>query len=88
MRSKCLKSRGLQGLESLTRLRVLDVSNNKIPRIECLDTLINLEDLWLNDNLLDSWEGIYESLEGPRQTLSTIYLENNPIVRAPALFKE
>ena len=60
---------------------MLDVSSNRLVKVEGLDAQTILEDLWLNDNQLDEWDGLYESLEGPRQTLSTIYLENNPIVR-------
>ena len=70
-----------QGLQSLSKLRVLDVSSNRVAKVEGLEAQTTLEDLWLNDNQLDEWDGLYESLEGPRQTLTTIYLENNPIVR-------
>ena len=72
----------VQGLGTLTRLKVLDVSNNRLEKIEGLDSLGQLEDLWLNDNSIDSWEGIYESLQGPRQSLTTLYLQNNKVVSA------
>jgi protein phosphatase 1 regulatory subunit 7 len=40
-----------------------------------------LEDLWLNDNQIESLEGFAEAVAGSRQKLTTIYLENNPCVR-------
>ena len=40
----------LQGLEPLTKLRILDVSSNRISVITGLSTLTQLEDLWANDN--------------------------------------
>lgn len=39
-----------------------------------------LEDLWLNDNQIESLEGISEAVAGSRDKLATIYLENNPCV--------
>lgn len=39
-----------QGLETLTNLKILDVSSNRLTKIQGLDTLTQLEDLWLNDN--------------------------------------
>ncbi len=40
----------MQGLSSLTKLTILDVSSNLITRLEGLEGLTCLEDLWLNDN--------------------------------------
>lgn len=39
-----------------------------------------LEDLWLNDNQIESLEGIAEAVAGSREKLTTIYFENNPCV--------
>lgn len=39
-----------------------------------------LEDLWLNDNQIESIEGIAEAVVGSREKLTTIYLEHNPCV--------
>ena len=39
-----------------------------------------LEDLWLNDNHIESLEGIAEAVTASRDKLATIYLENNPCV--------
>lgn len=40
----------MQGLGPLTNLKILDVSANRISKIQGLDTLTQLEDLWLNNN--------------------------------------
>jgi len=40
-----------------------------------------LEDLWLNDNQIESLKGIAEAVISSREKLTTIYLENNPCVR-------
>lgn len=39
-----------------------------------------LEDLWLNDNQIESLEAITEAVTGSKEKLTTIYLENNPCV--------
>jgi protein phosphatase 1 regulatory subunit 7 len=39
-----------------------------------------LEDLWLNDNQIESLEDLAEAVAGSREKLATIYLENNPCV--------
>jgi hypothetical protein len=44
-------------------LQVLDVSNNRISKVEHLQGLTQLEDLWLNDNQIPSLEGIEEALQ-------------------------
>lgn len=70
-----------QGLATLTKLRVLDVSNNRVSKIEGLETLSCLEDLWLNDNQIkEIGEQMQEALKPVAGTLTTIYLENNPAV--------
>lgn len=64
----------------LTQLEVLDLSNNCITKIEGLHNLRRLKDLWLNDNHLESLETLQQDLEGPSQSLTCIYLAQNPIV--------
>lgn len=73
----------IEGLESLTNLCILDLAANRISAIQNLDTLTRLEDLWLNDNSIPSLEGIEEALVGPRQSLTTLYLERNPCTSNP-----
>lgn len=42
--------------------------------------MYRLEDLWLNDNQIESIEGFAEAVVGSREKLTTIYLEHNPCV--------
>lgn len=63
---------------SVCLLQVLDVSNNRISKVENLQGLTQLEDLWLNDNRIPSLEGLEDALADQRDSLTTIYLENNP----------
>lgn len=62
---------------------MLDVSNNRICRVEHLQGLSQLQDLWLNDNAIPSLEGLQDALADQRESLTTIYLENNPAAAAP-----
>jgi protein phosphatase 1 regulatory subunit 7 len=72
--------RALEGLRSLTKLRVLDVSSNRLERIRggVLDAQTQLEDLWLNDNAIDDFSKLNEELKSCRKTLQTVYLDGNP----------
>ncbi|KAF6256494.1 hypothetical protein COO60DRAFT_1528850 [Scenedesmus sp. NREL 46B-D3] len=70
-------------LTQLMALRVLDVSNNRISKVEHLQGLSRLEDLWLNDNQIPSLEGMQQALQDQVESLTTIYLENNPAASAP-----
>ena len=64
-----------KGLRNLTSLKILDIGANEIEKIENVDALTQLEELWLNDNQINTFEG----LEKVTKTLKTIYLERNPI---------
>ncbi|KAL5771156.1 hypothetical protein ACOSP7_015310 [Xanthoceras sorbifolium] len=72
----------MEGLSTLVNLRVLDVSSNKLTSVEDIQSLPRLEDLWLNDNKIESLESIAEAVAGSRETLITIYLENNPCAKS------
>uniref|UniRef100_A0A2P2KAZ9 Protein phosphatase 1 regulatory subunit pprA-like n=1 Tax=Rhizophora mucronata TaxID=61149 RepID=A0A2P2KAZ9_RHIMU len=74
----------MEGLSTLVNLRVLDVSSNKLTSINDIQNLTQLEDLWLNDNRIESLEGIVEAVAGSRQTITTIYFENNPCAKSPS----
>lgn len=63
-------------------LQVLDVSNNRISKVEHLHGLTQLQDLWLNDNQIPSLDGLEEELSDQKDSLTTIYLENNPAATA------
>jgi Leucine-rich repeat (LRR) protein len=65
-----------------TTAQVLDVSNNRISKVEHLQGLTQLQDLWLNDNQIPSLEGLEDALSDQRDSLTTIYLENNPAASA------
>jgi protein phosphatase 1 regulatory subunit 7 len=62
--------------------QVLDVSNNRISKLEGLATLNRLEDLWLNDNRIPSLDDLESALASQKDTLTTIYLDNNPAAAA------
>lgn len=42
--------------------------------------VFRLEDIWLNDNQIESLDEFAEALTGSREKLTTIYLQNNPCV--------
>lgn len=48
----------------MPKLRVLDLSANRLTVLECVDHLTALTDLWLNDNRLPSLDGLEEKLKG------------------------
>lgn len=60
---------------------MLDVSNNRIGRAEGLHTLRKLEDLWLNDNDVQSTDLLQHDLASQKHSLTCIYLSGNPIVQ-------
>ena len=65
----------IEGLDELSRLVILDLGNNAIAQIQNVAHLTVLEDLWLNNNRIETLEGT--GLE--RLTcLTTLYLEHNP----------
>ena len=73
----------MQGLDALQELQVLDVSNNHLQRIEGLDHLTQLQDLWLNDNSIAcSTKELRDALKGPAGALASVYLASNPVCDA------
>lgn len=66
-----------KSLASLKRLRILDLASNQISSLENVAECLNLEELWMNDNLIKGLENI-EYLK-PLKKLQTVYLERNPI---------
>lgn len=60
-----------------TKLEILDVGANEIIKIPSnIARLVNLEDLWLNDNKIERFDDVenWEPLK-----LTTLYLERNPV---------
>jgi len=68
----------IQGLDHSSRLRTLDVSNNRIAHLTNLKHLHQLEELWASSNLLESFQEIEEELGG-LEGLHTVYFEYNPL---------
>jgi Leucine-rich repeat (LRR) protein len=67
----------MEGINCLVNLKTLDLSNNKIKRIQNLDKLQLLEEFWFNGNDLSNWEDIDKLKALPH--LKCLYLEHNPI---------
>lgn len=65
-----------EGLLYLTNLKTLDMAGNFITKIENLQNCTKLKELWMNDNKVDSFEGLSCITS---KCMSTIYLERNPI---------
>uniref|UniRef100_A0A1A9V180 U2A'/phosphoprotein 32 family A C-terminal domain-containing protein n=1 Tax=Glossina austeni TaxID=7395 RepID=A0A1A9V180_GLOAU len=64
----------------LTNLNMLELGDNKIKKIENIDSLANLirlEELWLSNNSIDNWKNMKVLKEN--KTLKTVYLEHNPV---------
>ena len=72
-------SRILQGLASLSHLKILDVSNNKVSEVEGLEHVHHLQDLWLNDNRIRSLAQL-DVTSPMRQSLMCLYISGNPCV--------
>lgn len=68
----------IQGLDKNTRLRTLDVSNNRIAHLTNLRHLEQLEEFWASSNLLESLREIEQELGG-LEGLHTVYFEHNPL---------
>eukprot|EP00899_Mesostigma_viride_P004735 jgi/Mesvir1/14262/Mv09696-RA.2 len=77
---------GIEGLGRLVNLRILDLGNNRILRLENLETLTRLEDLWVNDNPIELTEITADPfpLAACVETLSTIYMEGCPAAHDPS----
>jgi protein phosphatase 1 regulatory subunit 7 len=60
------------------RLRILDISNNQIAKLEGLKQLQDLEELWANHNELALFTEMEAELGGLAK-LETVYFEGNPL---------
>ena len=71
---------GLQGLESVVNLKILDVSNNRVSEVNGLGSMQCLRDLWLNDNQIAT----LDEIEAPARiaalgsSLTCLYINGNP----------
>ena len=74
------------GLRHLVNLKTLDMAGNAITKVCNLENMLKLEELWLNDNKIDTFNGL-ECIKS--KCLNTIYLERNPIeLNDPKLYKQ
>ncbi|XP_068023549.1 protein phosphatase 1 regulatory subunit 7-like [Melanerpes formicivorus] len=71
----------IEGLENNNKLTMLDIASNRIKRIENISHLTELQEFWMNDNLVESWSDLDE-LKGAKN-LETVYLERNPLQKDP-----
>lgn len=63
---------------------MLDVSNNRLKRVGSLSGTPQLTDLWVNDNEIESLDEVEESLAAVKDTLTCLYLSNNPAAQVNA----
>uniref|UniRef100_A0A8V5FJ14 Protein phosphatase 1 regulatory subunit 7 n=1 Tax=Melopsittacus undulatus TaxID=13146 RepID=A0A8V5FJ14_MELUD len=86
-RNKITKLQNLDALTNLTvlsiqnKLTMLDIAANRIKKIENVSHLTELQEFWMNDNLVESWSDLDE-LKGAKN-LETVYLERNPLQKDP-----
>ncbi|XP_034637232.1 protein phosphatase 1 regulatory subunit 7 isoform X2 [Trachemys scripta elegans] len=71
----------IEGLENNNKLTMLDIASNRIKKIENVSHLTELQEFWMNDNLIESWSDLDE-LKGAKN-LETVYLERNPLQKDP-----
>ena len=57
----------------------MDVSSNRIAKLENLSHLKNLVELWASGNQLDSFEDFERELKDNCPDLETVYAEANPL---------
>ena len=65
---------------------MLDLGNNKVSVIENLESLVLLEELWMNRNAITSFEAL-SGLKG-LPSVHTAYFEYNPIQADPLYRKK
>lgn len=66
---------------------MLDLSNNRISRLEGLAHLEELEEVWANNNALASFDEIEAQL-ADKDRLQTVYFEGNPLQKNnPVLYR-
>lgn len=66
----------IDGLQSLKQLRTLDISANKIKTLVGLNELPDLDEIWCNDNLVDSMDNIEQQVT---KSIKCLYFERNPV---------
>ena len=69
----------MEGLIYLTSLHTLDLSSNKIIELKGMETLKKLEECWMNDNQIATFDSVAGQLVPLDATLRTVYLERCPV---------
>ena len=64
-----------KGLAYLTKLKLLDLGNNFIEKVENVENMTQLEDVWLQGNKISTFDG----LEKFCKSVTSVYLQFNPI---------
>jgi len=70
----------VEGFETLVNLEVLDLGGNRIKKLENLENLVQLRELWVNNNFLVDFKDL-TCIKSKK--LNTIYLEQNPLSKDP-----
>jgi len=70
----------IDGLSYVPQLKVLDLGGNQIKKLENIEDLVNLEELWMNNNFLSDFRDL-DCIKA--KGLKTIYLEQNPLSKDP-----
>lgn len=69
----------LSGLPPSPALNTVDLSRNKISSLEGVEAHASLEELWLSNSLIDSFDALAPLQQLP--SLSCLYLEHSPIAK-------
>lgn len=67
----------IEGLQCNLKLQTLDLAVNKIKMIRNVAHLVDLEELWMNDNEVEDWDNLNQLSNNKK--LNTIYLDHNPL---------
>lgn len=68
----------LSGLEFLSQLQILDISNNTIQILSPVSKLVNLVELWASNNRIESFDEVRTECSH-LLLLETVYFEGNPL---------
>jgi Leucine-rich repeat (LRR) protein len=75
----CWSDGSESAVSSQVRLKTLDISSNRVTSLQNLSHLVQLEELWMNDNQIQYMSEVRRL--SVLTNLQTIYLEGNPLSR-------
>ena len=82
------KLKKISGLQTLTKLEILDCAINQITEISGLDAQADtLDELWLNDNKIADWSSI-DYMGKTLKKLNNLYIAVNPVYSRGQDFKD